>query len=245
MKIIVASMIRNEADRFLVSALRAWKSFADEILIIDDHSEDESVLVCQAEGVEVLSSTLDEAWGKETPLRAALWEKAYERTEPNDWIFILDADMVPARNPRQLLQSIDSTAVAFTLYDLWTEYSDGLLLYREDSFWQGHLNPRVWAVRNVPTPESGWLWGGRGIHCGHLPHNYDVERLALAPQEYSLLHYAYVDNDLRIAKFRQYQSVKNQLSETEWNHARSILDPMPKLKTLPFAPELRLEYSRS
>ena len=243
MKIVVAAMVRNEEGRFLRSALSAWKQFADEVLILDDHSEDESVAIAEAAGATIVSSAMTEAaWGAETPLRAQLWNEACARTENGDIIFILDADMVPARNPREFFEAVpNAEGFAFPLYDLWAEYSDKMLMYRSDQFWQGHNNPRVWAVRRQDAPPEGWQWGERGIHCGHLPLNFRVKSLATVPKDYALLHYAYVDEKRRQEKYKQYKTVRPQLSAFEWAHAQSILDPAPFLKTLPFKNEFHLK----
>jgi len=242
MKLLVACMVKNEADRFLLSALSAWNKFADKILVLDDRSEDESVEICYAKGVEVFASIHpDDAWGAETPLRKQLWDKALELTKPGDYIFILDADMVPAKDPRVLLEP-EPDAVAFPLFDLWTEYSDGMLEYREDEFWQGHLHPRVWLVRR--PEDRKWKWSERGIHSGHFPLNLNAKKFVFAPLDYSLLHYAYVDNSLRSVKLSKYKEVWPQLSKFERAHAASIAEQNPFLKTLHFTPEFRLKKAK-
>ena len=241
MKILVAALIKNEAERFLPSALKAWGSFADKILILDDNSEDESVFIAQAAGAEVVSRNVTiDAWGAESSAREHLWLEAVKRTEIGDYIFILDADMTPVKNPVKLLEG-EPSAIAFPLFDLWAEYSDGMLMYREDGLWQyGLSHPRIWMARREEEPLDGWKFNTRGVHCGHLPVNLDYDNIIFAPQDYGLLHYAYLDSELRNGKFKQYYDVKEQLDERERAHAQSILDQNPKMKVLEFEPELRL-----
>lgn len=239
MQILLASLVKNEANRFLPSAIDAWGEFADKLLVIDDHSTDESVLIAKSKGAEVISSTLTESlWGAETPLRQQLWEESLKRTESGDFIFILDADMVPAKNPRDLIQP-HTDAIAFPLYDLWAEYSDGMLMYRDDRFWQGHNNHRVWMIKRPEDTE--WKWSGRGIHSGHFPVNLTMTNPIFTPEDYGLLHYAYKNNNLRTEKLKKYLKVANQLSNAEKMHANSIMDQSPKLKCLEFTPEFRLK----
>lgn len=240
-RLIVAALVRNEADRFWRSALEAWSQFADLIVVVDDGSTDGTAWITRefsARG-EVRGIALDSdngMWGKEASARAALWEQACYHANVGDYIFILDADMVPARDPRPLLAS-SPDAVAFTLYDLWSPNE-----YRCDGFWQGHTAHRVWLVRRGEEPEEGWKWNERGVHCGHLPSNLVGGRMVYAPADFSLLHHAYVSPALREQKHAQYMSVRDQLSPFELAHADSILAPAT-LTPLPFTPQYTLRLA--
>src|SRR5262245_56380245 len=97
MSICVATMVRNEADRYLGSALRAWREFADEIVALDDCSEDSTPALLHDAGARVDSTRtlqLAQAWGNEALPRKMLWDMALATR--CDWILWLDADMVPA-----------------------------------------------------------------------------------------------------------------------------------------------------
>ena len=236
-RIVVAALVRNEADRFFRSALEAWSQFADEIVVLDDWSDDATpdIVVEMPRNKYQLYGryTHDAAWGKEAPARAQLWDHACEVAGVGNYVFILDADMVPARNPRPLLAS-NPDAVAFTLYDLWSADE-----YRTDGFWRGHDVPRLWLAKVPLPPAGGWVWPERGIHTGHFPLNLQPERVVFAPRDFGLLHYAYSDPELRAAKHLQYGRVWDQLSEFERAHADSILTE-PTLERLPFEPEYTL-----
>jgi glycosyltransferase involved in cell wall biosynthesis len=237
-------MIRNEADRFLRSALSAWWEFADDIIILDDASTDDSREICKDAGANVISAEMEEvAWGKEALTRAKLFNVALNAANEGDYIFFLDADMVPARNPRRLMAT-EADAVAFVLYDLWA-YDDSRLYFRNDTFWQGHLNPRVWMIQKPEIPEEGWSWNDRGIHCGHLPLNLRSSRIASAPLDYGILHYAYLTSSLRAEKSSQYLSVRSQLTTFEVAHATSIMDEVPQISPLAFTPEYELHEHES
>jgi len=248
--LVVACLARNEADRFWRSALEAWSAFADRIVVLDDDSDDNRQVyiaeeVCGDKLFYFFRNARSTAWGQESPARAKLWELAEELSEPGDYIFVLDADMTPARDPRPLLQA-EPAAVAFPLYDLWDTRVAKRPWYRSDYFWQGHRHPRIWLVRRPDqSPEGGWSWNERGIHCGHLPSNlaYDPARVVVAPREYALLHYAYSSPALRQAKAARYEAVADKLTDFERAHARSILDPDPPIFPLPFTPELVLQLA--
>lgn len=247
MKLVVVCLARDEADRFWRSALEAWNDFADQLLVMVDGTVNDDdltpVLAINAGAKVTLSHNgADGSWGNESPARHRLWNFAMRNTKPQDWLLILDADMVPARDPRPLLEA-DADAIAFKLFDLWHE-ADGKLFYRDDNYWRGHLFPRVWAVRRPETPPEGWQWPDKGIHCGHFPQNLGfLKQPMIAPEDYSLLHYAYSQPKLRAQKRDQYLSVHEQLSDFELRHALSITDSLPELKELPFEPQYKLRLA--
>lgn len=238
-KLIVCCLAKNEASRFWRSALEAWWQFADDIIVLDDGSTDGTdVIAVEARALIIARETLTSAWGNEAPARGQLWALALEKAEPGDWIFVLDADMTPARDPKPLLEA-NADAIAFKLYDLWTPST-----YRSDHFWKGHLFPRVWLVKRPEEPAEGWKWPERGIHCGHFPRNLAFQKRPMAaPEDYSLLHYAYSTPELRSQKLDQYLAVHDQLSDFELRHALSITDAEPQLEPLPFEPQYRLEIA--
>ena len=147
---------------------------------------------------------------------------------------VLDADMLPLRDPKELMLE-DVDAIAFRLFDMWSENA-----YREDNLWQGHFHPRIWAARSEILQKAS-EWPSRGIHCGHFHLNFQPRRVILAPEDYSLLHYAYANYQDRVEKSWRYQSQFDQMSEQEIAHAKSILDLTPTLQPLNFEPEWRLQ----
>ena len=237
-RINVATLVKDEMSRFFPDALKAWSTFASDIIVLDDGSTDGSKEHAKEFGAFVVerSDAPLSAWGAETPARAALFEAAWKFTRYDDFILWLDADMVPAKDP-SLFATPDVDAVAFVLYDMWNERE-----FREDAFWRGHLFPRLWMIRKRKgaEPSEGWKWSGRGIHSGHLPENFTYDSLLYAPKDYGLLHYAYVTPELREDKYARYASVSSDLTTFERDHAISIMDPSPSLVHLSFTPELRL-----
>ena len=233
--ITVAALIKNERGRFLTKALEAWGTFANEIVVLDDASSDGSKEECARLGARVFDGDLTSAaWGAETPARRKLFDIAWTHTPVDGYIFVLDADMTPAKDPRPLTET-GAGGIFFRLFDLWEPTK-----FRSDDFWRGHLFPRLWMIRRLPGSSDSFEWGTRGIHSGHFPASLECDSFAWAPEDFSLLHYAYVDEALREEKYVRYASVASDLTSFERAHARSILDPEPSLVRLPFDPELSL-----
>lgn len=230
----VAAMVKDEADNYLPSALDAWGQFADRIVVLNDNSTDTTADICKDAGAFVVDWEGQPAWGRETPPREALWKVAIQ--SGTDFIMVLDADMVPARDPKDLLiGGIDG--VLFYLYDLWSGTH-----YRSDHYWRGHTVPRLWCVRN-PQQSQGQRWSGRNLHSGHFPSNLRMDRVLTAPKDYSLLHYAYALPEDRTRKKVQYLSNGKYLTRHEWLHASSIDELEPNLLPLDIAVTWNLQKS--
>lgn len=232
--LVVALMVRNEADRYLRSALSAWSDFADEIVALDDGSTDATPDLLAEFGCDVIRWTGDRAWGAEASPRAALWNAAVETGA--DYIMALDADMVPMRSPKPLLAGgVDG--VLFGLFDLW---SLDPLTYRDDHHWQGHRHPRLWLTRRGEKVDGPWT--DRGLHVGHFPPSLKLERVLWAPIEYAILHYGYADPEDRQVKAQQYLDKQDVLMSHEIAHALSITDPEPR--TMPLTHPIKWPLTR-
>jgi glycosyltransferase involved in cell wall biosynthesis len=218
-----AIVARNEADRYLVRTILNLKTFCDEVLVVDDHSTDDTVGVAKAAGATVVRSRADSPlWGHESPVRAELWGEA-ARLAGSGWVYFADADHITEGGAtlRELTKSWVVNAWALPLYDIWTEDETQ---FRADGFWQGFQHPRVWMVAPSRVPE-GWQpqWSGRGIHAGHIPGNFPV-MAGVAPSPCFIKHLGYATPHDRMARYERYQQVRLQLNDFERAHAETILD---------------------
>lgn len=241
----VACMVRNEMGRFWRQALAAWATFTHDVIVLDDGSTDETADLAREADALVIQrpAGAPTAWGDEARAREQLFAEAWRVTRVDDYILILDADMVPARDPR-ILTETGADGVFFRLYDIWKirERAEGgppRLWYRDDRFWRAHHHPRVWMVRKTREFEPHTHdWPARGMHSGHLPASMRFERFAWAPEDFSLLHFAYATESLRDEKYVSYAKVSADLTDFERAHARTIRDEAPPLVELPFTPDL-------
>jgi glycosyltransferase involved in cell wall biosynthesis len=246
MTLVVAALVRNEAQRYLPQALEAWGAFADDIVVLDDDSDDGTWELLEEAGVSRYRRMAEKpAWGEEASARKQLFELA-SKYHPSDWLMVLDADMVPANDPRDLMLP-GADGILFNLYDLWGTDAKGELLFRSDSYWQGHRNWRLWAAHKRSFPLLS-EWNESGIHCGHFPRNLGADNYICAPENYGLLHYSYHEAADREQKLSSYLAVQDQLDDFQMNHALTIIDPLSQISllSLPFEPRWHLtkqEYS--
>ena len=200
----------HEDDHYWPAVQRAALEWADDILVVEDPD--------------------GQAWGNETPYRKQLWERAVNASDPDDWIFILDADFILTFDPHELTDiSTQAIGWRFNLYDLWDEDH-----YRDDNFWLAHNFPRHWMFKVGASPELP-IWSGKGIHCGHYPTNFFTQYsgISIAPSRMSILHLGWMTPELRYEKYERYTQVWEQLSDFQRKHVESVLDTDPYLVELP------------
>lgn len=248
MHLTVATIVRNEANRFLPSALEAWRTFADRIVVLDDGSTDGTDDMCEAAGCLVYRRPR-QMFGNEWQARRELWGLASgvgthglvprelrNRWGLADWVLHLDADQVPSCDPRPFLKAPVSY---FRVYDLWSENT-----YREDAWWTGHQRC-WWPAVHVPSLPADFVdqWPERGWHSGHVPMN--LPREGHPVEGCAILHYAYVSAELRRNQAAKYEALAEagHLTTRERFHAKTILTPNPHTKPLPFEVKWPLRFS--
>ncbi len=224
MHLVTAMLVRDEAapDRYLRPALQNARQWSETVLVLDDHSTDDTVGICRDEGAIVMErDDPTPAWGHEAAARKELWDLAVEAARILDgWVLFQDADMILSADPRPLLATVELNCWCWSLLDLW----DSPGTHRTDGYWKGSVSPRPWLVHPGRVPPD-WRaeWPERGIHCGHIPKNFPMIA-ANAPPQYRWLHYGWLNAEHRRRKHAQYLEQKQQLSPWELAHAESILD---------------------
>lgn len=235
MGVTVATIVKNEADRFLPRALECWTAVSDRIVAVDNGSTDATSDILSDSGAEVhaFETPMD---GKEHLARAFLWGKALESTPDGDWIVWLDADQCVAGDFRPDLAQTERNRAVFRVYDLWTPTA-----YRSDAWWR--VRPWWQAVRMCEKArEATWTWPDRGWHSGHVPMNA-ASMFGVAHEvrdDCSVLHYGYATPELRERHAAAYEARKDVLTDAELFHARTITDHCPRLKSLHLEPRWRL-----
>ncbi len=231
--VTIASVVKNEAARFLPQLLPIWCELAHRVRVVDNGSTDGTLnLLRQHPHVEVchVRTPMD---GNEWVVRKALFDFA---TKGSEWVVFLDADQVPASDFREHLPP-NAVGARFFVYDMWDETH-----YREDAWWRGHTRAWWGAINALRAePKVDWVWHERGWHSGHLPSNaWQIGRFVEMPRECSILHYGYATPKLRERHYAAYKARGDHLTEREAFHARTIKDARPRVRELPFQPTWKL-----
>ncbi len=82
-KLSAVILAKNE-EKFIGACIESVKSFADEIIVVDDFSTDKTFELCEKLGAKVIRRNLNGDWGA---------QRNFAIEQANcDWIFFIDAD---------------------------------------------------------------------------------------------------------------------------------------------------------
>ncbi|MEY8001760.1 glycosyltransferase family 2 protein [Clostridium sp. Mt-5] len=224
-KITLAMLMRNESGKFLERVLTHAAKYVDNVVILDDASEDNSVEICK-KVFENMPLTLVQnekhGFNNEVILRKQLWEITVN-TNP-DWILFLDADEIfedrICKIIRELINQPDFDYYAFRLYDMWNESH-----YREDFYWRSHKYYRPFLIRYQPN--FNYNWQEKPLHCGRIPEN--IFSLPGCICYIKLKHLGWSTKELRQSKYIRYLKADPQGKYGILEQYKSILDKNPRL----------------
>lgn len=224
-KLTVGMLVRNESGRYLERVLAHIAQFADEVVILDDGSTDNTVAICREKLVNTTHFIKENnkcGFNNEVELRKTLWELAASSNP--DWIMILDADEIfepkAARMIRELITDDSADVVCFRLYDMWSDSR-----YREDGYWIAHKVYRPFLVRY--RPDVNYEWQEQPLHCGRFPIN--IFALPEKQSELRLRHFGWARPEDRVAKYFRYKQLDPKAKYGIQEQYLSILDPKPNL----------------
>lgn len=147
-KISVVIPVKNEEAR-ISRCLNALKGWVDEIIIVDDHSDDRTVTIAREQyGAKVITQSLEKNWSRQRNIGASV--------SCNDWILQLDADEVVPTQTARMIQDILSNggqAKAYMLIRVNVLFDKPLLhcgsgeylrLYdRRSATWEGPVHEQL------------------------------------------------------------------------------------------------------
>lgn len=193
--------IKNEA-RWIERVLLEMLPVCEQILILDDHSTDETVQICRSikrvmvfeSPFEGLQETRDKNW---------LLEQIERIARPDDWILALDGDEELAPGAREEILRLVSQpsgidAYRFQVLYLWDRPDQ----IRVDRWYADFRRASLFRLR--PGARFGSSNGG-GFHCGNTAGARSVGNC-----DVKLLHWGYMNREDRIRKYEWYNAPDKQ-----------------------------------
>lgn len=228
MKLVAGMLVKNEANRFLGQVIDAISIFADELVVLDDQSSDNTVQVVLNRTtiptfIHYVRPEDGVSFANEVTLRKMLYAKVLLRRP--DWLIIIDADEVYHPASREAFQALmsrtDVDIWGFRLYDMWDANH-----YRSDRLWLAHEIHTYMMMRVMPEFVPRWLEIPQ--HCGRLPDNYRSLRLQ-GTDQIRIKHYGWTRPEDRVKKYERNMSHDAEGKYGVWEAYQSILDPTPHL----------------
>lgn len=202
MKLITAMIVKDEVDRYLPMVLGKAKEYSDKIVVLDDHSTDNTVEYCEDHGCKVYTTQEDKSifWEREHDLRTHLWTHILPReARTGDWILALDADEVLADHfltyKDSMLRQEEVNTYTFQFWEAWNSPDK----IRIDRTW----NPigKNSAMLTRYTPSVNYTFPMIGLHCGRIPMN---SLKPIIPSGCSVLHLGWANPEEHEAKIQRY-----------------------------------------
>ncbi len=184
-EVSVVILAKNE-EKFIGACIESVKSFADEIVVVDDFSTDKTPEICERLGARVVKRALNGDWGSQQTF-------AIEQAKC-DWIFIIDAD---ERATPELAEEIKKILAED---DKKFAYRCSRLSY----FWGQPLRHGGWFPDYVTR-----LFPKAGTYVEGLVHQkivHQCEEKKFAASKY-LVHYPYRDWEHYFGKFNVYTTL--------------------------------------
>lgn len=244
MKLVASMIVHNEVWRYLPHTIAHLRDFCDEIVVLDDASDDGTSewLIEQAdEQLLVARNPTPEFFVHEGRARQRLLDNTLAR-KPTHVLaidadeFISDGSAVRAR--------LRDRAAAFTLLmeEVWDASGD-VLRVREDGGWRAHPIPCLYAI---PRGGPDLRIQNRALACGREPQAVQrYARRAPATGE-SILHFGWANPAERQARYDRYAVADGGRFHAN-AHLLSILWPPEKimLRDRPWPTGLRERLQRS
>lgn len=201
---VVINTLNEEKN--LPYALRSVRTWADEIIVVDMHSEDRTVEIAREYGAKVF---LFERVGFVEPARAFAVEQA-----TSEWIFILDADEVIPQPLSVKLMEIAAQDAADIVSIAWLNHLSGASIFHTGWGPNEERHPRFFKKNKLVLSAR--------VHAGIHPVN--GTRILNLPYSdmIAVRHFCYLDWRHLIDKINRYTTVEAQQAFERGEHASKI-----------------------
>lgn len=213
---IAALRIKNEV-RWISKVIESLRPVCEDILILDDHSDDGTAEICRSLGAQVIPSPfggLDEARDKQFLLQR------YIVPMNPDWVIAIDGDEVLTEDSIAAIQKArlkpSISRCSFDILFLWDREDqirvDGV--YRERN--GDYRRSSMYRVKSQKGLHFKTTSHGGNFHCRSVP---DGLKGGTEPIKARLLHYGYLHKEDRIRKYKWYREHDPQSKgEGEYQH---------------------------
>jgi len=233
MKILVLMPARNEAARYLHSAISNALEWADDVFVYDDGSTDDSYEIALDAGAVVKrrEESVPKFLEHEGRFRQGSWNAFTDCLSPqeSDWVFAVDSDecvVTDAPLTRSVIESNIAAAQAIGAFscivpvpEFFGYDEDGTPMRRTDGLWATIAGTRLFRF------QPAGCYADRPMGSGAEP-GYVQARRKHQSSGLSLCHYGYADANDQIEKYNRYTSLKAH------GHANAHVNSILATKTL-------------
>lgn len=195
----VIILAKNE-ERNIKDCIESVIAFANEVLVIDDGSTDETVSISESLGARVIEHPLNGDWGQQKNFAMDC--------ATNDWILFLDAD---ERISKHLAKEIVASVSAGDklAYDM----------HRENRFHHNKATHGILRPDRVPR-----LFPKEGSRVEGKVHETIITPYPLKNLNGPIYHYTYDNWDQYFGKFNNYTRLAAEKSLNQGKHASFVKD---------------------
>lgn len=209
--IIGVLRVRNE-QRWIKRVIESLVPVCERVIVLDDRSDDDTPAICESLGCQVIRSpfnTLNESRDKDFLLTEAFKyvpSQWHGRHDAPFWALAIDGDEVLVENDQPLVKQIvhEPNAVCYSLkiQYLWDSENQ----WRVDGVYKDFARPSLFRLMNPNFRYKTTPFGkdNANFHCSSIPQ----ELLHYSrPSDARLLHFGYIDADLRRRKYEWYNTI--------------------------------------
>ena len=197
-KISLLILAKNE-ERNIKECIESCP-FADEIIVIDDNSDDKTKEIAESLGAKVINRSMNGDWGGQQTF--AIEQASCE------WIFFIDAD---ERCTPELSAEIKNTVAKGDKYGYWVRRINH---FKHKVVKHGPLSPD-WVCRLMPR-EGSYV---EGFVHPKIVHQFKDKRLTK-----NMLHYTYETWEQYLRKMNQYSTLAAEKSRKEGKTCNFFFD---------------------
>lgn len=247
---IIAAMLRVKNEgRWITRVLDSVAPLCDWIFVLDDHSTDDTfkealMWALANDGHTKCSIQRSEFDGlNETRDKNFLLSHIMDTANP-DWVLHIDGDEVlePAGIDaiRASIASNLAPAYSFQILYLWNNENT----IRTDRWYKSFNRPSLFSTRCGSNLDFQPTMFGQGtaanLHCTNVPGDIVMKSKMTDAR---LIHYGYIDRDMRLAKYEFYNRVDpNNVMEDRYRHiVQGDIPEVPAFARLKHAGPLTLE----